>query len=109
MFPPRTEDEKYILLPFFWIPEETIPLRVRRASVPYDVWYQQGYLMATEGNVVHYGFIEKFIEGLGEKYHILEIAFDRWGAIWKAWGLPWYLLVRDLRICLRQQRNFINS
>ena len=55
MFPPRTEDEKYILLPYFWIPEETIPLRVRRASVPYDVWYQQGYLMATEGNVVHYG------------------------------------------------------
>ena len=81
MFPPRTEDEKYILLPFFWIPEETIPLRVRRASVPYDVWYQQGYLMETEGNVVHYGFIEKFIEGLGEKYHILEIAFDRWGAV----------------------------
>ena len=81
MFPLRTEDEKYILLPFFWIPEETIPLRVRRASVPYDVWYQQGYLMATEGNVVHYGFIEKFIEGLGEKYHILEIAFDRWGAV----------------------------
>lgn len=81
MFPPRTEDEKYIMLPFFWIPEDTIPLRVRRASVPYDVWHQQGYLMATEGNVIHYGFIEKFIEELGKQYHILEIAFDRWGAV----------------------------
>lgn len=80
IFPPRTEDEKYIVLPFFWIPEDTIPLRVRRASVPYDVWHQQGYLMATEGNVIHYGFIEKFIEDLGKQYHILEIAFDRWGA-----------------------------
>lgn len=80
VFPPRTEDEKYIVLPFFWIPEDTIPLRVRRASVPYDVWHQQGYLMATEGNVIHYGFIEKFIEELGKQYHILEIAFDRWGA-----------------------------
>ena len=80
VFPPRTEDEKYIVLPFFWIPEDTIPLRVRRASVPYDVWHQQGYLMATEGNVIHYGFIEKFIEDLGKQYHILEIAFDRWGA-----------------------------
>ena len=78
--PPRTEDEKYIVLPFFWIPEDTIPLRVRRASVPYDVWKQQGYLLATEGNVIHYGFIEKFIEDLGKQYHILEIAFDRWGA-----------------------------
>ena len=80
IFPPRTEDEKYIVLPFFWIPEDTIPLRVRRASVPYDVWRKQGYLMATEGNVIHYGFIEKFIEDLGKQYHILEIAFDRWGA-----------------------------
>ena len=80
MFPPRNETEKYILLPFFWIPEDTIPLRVRRASVPYDVWYKQGYLNATEGNVIHYGFIEKFIEDLGKQYHICEIAFDRWGA-----------------------------
>ena len=53
VFPPRTEEEKYILLPFFWIPEDTIPIRVRRASVPYDVWRAQGYLMATEGNVVN--------------------------------------------------------
>ena len=81
MFPPRDDTEKYIMLPFFWIPEDTIPIRVRQASVPYDVWYKQGYLNATEGNVIHYGFIEKFIEELGTKYHILEIAFDRWGAV----------------------------
>ena len=81
MFPPRTEDESYIMLPFFWIPEDTIPKRVRKASVPYDVWHRQGYINATEGNVIHYGFIEKFIEELGKKYHIKEIAFDRWGAI----------------------------
>ena len=80
MFPPREEEEKYILLPFFWVPEETIPQRVKANSVPYDVWEHQGYLMSTEGNVIHYDFIEKFIEELGEKYHILEIAFDRWGA-----------------------------
>lgn len=81
MFPPRDEYEKYIMLPFFWVPEDTIPLRVRRASVPYDIWYKQGYLMATEGNVIHYDFIEKFIEGLGEVYNIKEIAYDRWGAV----------------------------
>ena len=37
--------------------------------------------MATEGNVIHYGFIEKIIEELGNTYHIREIAFDRWGAV----------------------------
>jgi Phage terminase-like protein, large subunit len=80
VFPPRMEDEKYIVLPFFWLPEDTLELRCRRDHVLYDVWKLQGYLQTTEGNVVHYGFIEKFIEGLGEKYHIKEIAFDRWNA-----------------------------
>ena len=37
--------------------------------------------MTTEGNVVHYGFIEKFIEELGTQYQIKEIAYDRWGAV----------------------------
>ncbi|NNJ30470.1 terminase large subunit [Bacteroides xylanolyticus] len=81
VFPPEDEDDKYVVLPYFWLPEETLNLRVNRDHVPYDVWEKQGYLKTTEGNVVHYGFIEKFIESLGEKYNIREIAFDRWGAV----------------------------
>ena len=80
MFPPRDKDEKYIVLPFFWVPEDTIPRRVKANSVPYDVWEKQGHILATEGNVIHYDFIEKFIYDLAEKYHILEIAVDRWNA-----------------------------
>ena len=80
VFPPRSEDESYIVLPFFWLPEETLELRCRRDHVLYDVWKRQGYINTTEGNVVHYGFIEKFIEDLGERYNIKEIAFDRWNA-----------------------------
>lgn len=49
--------------------------------MPYDIWQSQGYLLTTEGNVIHYGFIEKFIEELGQDYNIQEIAFDRWGAV----------------------------
>ncbi len=81
VFPPGDEDDKYVILPFFWIPEDNIDLRVRRDHVNYDLWAKQGYLQTTEGNVVHYGFIESFIEQLGEKYNIREIAFDRWGAV----------------------------
>lgn len=29
--------------------------------------------------VVHYAYIEKFIENLGKRFNIREIAFDRWG------------------------------
>ena len=81
VFPPLDNEDKYIILPYFWIPEDNLTLRVNRDHVPYDVWERQGYLQTTEGNVVHYGFIEKFIEKLGERFNIREIAFDRWGAV----------------------------
>lgn len=81
VFPPEDEDDKFVVLPYFWIPEDTLDLRVKRDHVPYDIWLNQGFVHTTEGNVVHYGFIESFIEELGEKYNIKEIAFDRWGAI----------------------------
>lgn len=80
VFPPRNDDEKYIVLPYCWIPEENMRIRIKRDHVPYDVWEKNGHLLTTEGNVIHYAWIEDFIEKLGEKYHILEIAFDRWGA-----------------------------
>ena len=69
------------MLPFFWMPGDNIPLRVNRDHVPYDIWAKEGQILTTEGNVVHYGFIESFIEELGKKYNIKEIAFDRWGAV----------------------------
>jgi len=81
VFPPTDEDDHYYILPYFWLPEETLDLRVRRDHVPYDLWQRQGYLMTTEGNVVHYGFIENFIDELGTRFNIREIAFDRWGAV----------------------------
>lgn len=81
VFPPRNDTEKYVILPYFWIPEDNMRLRVRRDHVPYDVWATEGYLKTTEGNVIHYGFIEQFIDELGTKFHIKEIAFDRWGAV----------------------------
>lgn len=80
MFPPRTETEKYICLPFFWVPEDTIPLREQRNGIPYGNWVAQGYMMATPGNVIDYAYIQNTIEDLSHQYHILEIAFDRWGS-----------------------------
>ena len=80
VFPPDSEEKPYYVLPYFWVPEETLTLRVNRDHVPYDVWERQGYINTTEGNVVHYGYIEKFIEKLGERFNILSISYDRWGA-----------------------------
>lgn len=81
VFPPNDKDDNYYVLPYFWIPEENMEHRISKDHVPYDIWKKQGYLISTEGNVIHYGFIEQFIEQLGTIYNISEISYDRWGAV----------------------------
>lgn len=80
IFPPNSPDEAYKVLPYFWVPEDTVPTRVKRDHVMYDVWEKKGFIQTTEGNVVHYGFIEQFIDDLGGIYNIREIAADMWNA-----------------------------
>lgn len=79
--PTPDSDDKYVVVPWFWITEDNLKLRVARDHVPYGPWQQQGFLQITEGKVVHYGAIEHHIEQLGERFDIREIAFDRWGAV----------------------------
>lgn len=68
------------VLPFFWIPEESIQQRVRRDRVPYDVWTREGHIETTEGNVIDHEHIRRRVNELGEKYKIAEIAIDRWNS-----------------------------
>lgn len=92
VFPPRDETEKFIFVPYFWIPEECLAERVKRDHVPYDKWLAQGYIRTTPGNIIDYRFIERDIlgtkaseysegiEGIADIFNIEEIAFDRYNA-----------------------------
>lgn len=80
VFPPNGEDECYIILPFFWLPENAVDLRTRRDHVPYAVWRKSEIINITEGDVVDYDYVVSFIKKLSEQYNIREIAYDRWGA-----------------------------
>lgn len=80
VFPPQADGEKYTVVPHFWLPKDTLDLRVRRDHVPYDVWERQGLFHVTEGNVVDYNFVRKKINELGEQFHMMEIGVDRWNA-----------------------------
>ena len=80
IFPPEDEEGKFEILPYAWVPEETIDIRSRKDHVNYGLWAKQGYILSTEGNVVDYDYIEQFILRLREDYDIREIAYDRWNA-----------------------------
>lgn len=79
-FRPGT-DGRIPILARFWVPEENIELRVRRDRVPYDLWIQQGYIRATPGNVIDYDFIEEDLVRFSKEFGLVEVAFDRWGAV----------------------------
>jgi phage terminase large subunit-like protein len=68
------------VLSYFWVPEETIHQRARRDRVPYDVWAREELIRVTEGNVVDYDVIRAYLNVLGERYEIREIAIDRWNS-----------------------------
>jgi phage terminase large subunit-like protein len=74
------KDEFYWLLPFLFIPKDNLIERGRRDRAPYDAWARQGFLIATEGNVIDYDVIANKVEELGKEFRIREIAFDPWGA-----------------------------
>lgn len=80
VFPSDGAEPIYDVLMHFWVPDEGIRARAHKDRVPYDVWTKQGFITATEGNVIHYAAIQKKIEELYKDYNIQEIAFDRWGA-----------------------------
>ena len=80
VFPPLEQDEPYTILPFAWVPEETIDVRSRKDHVNYDLWRKQGFILATPGNVIDYQAIEMKIMELREIYDIREIAYDRWNS-----------------------------
>lgn len=79
-FAPKTEGEPFYLLSYAWCPSEAVTERSKRDRVPYATWDQQGYIVATPGQVIDYGFILRRIDELAKQFDLKAILFDRWGA-----------------------------
>lgn len=54
MFPSRNVDEKYVVLPFFWGIGGNDTTESQGRFSPIRCVGEGGYLLATEGNVIHY-------------------------------------------------------
>ena len=74
------EDEKFIVVPYFFIPEENAKKRSERDKVDYVTWIRDNHIIATSGDVADYNFIKQKIMDLGMEYRIQSICYDRWNA-----------------------------
>ena len=80
-FPPVDETDVARTIAAFWCPEEAITERSRRDGVPYDQWQREGWLTATEGNVVDFDAVRRDVNELANVYNIRELAIDAWNSL----------------------------
>lgn len=70
--------KKKKLLVEFWTPKDTLADRAKTDRVPYEVWVKNGYVNATPGKAVKYGFVAERIAQLALRFDIKAIAFDQY-------------------------------
>lgn len=62
----------------FWVPTDNAEKRERTDRVPYITWADQGLVELTEGNIIDHQQIFRTIMELSGRYHIKQIAYDKW-------------------------------
>lgn len=74
------ENDRFQLLPHFWIPEEKMLEKVRKENINYDKWAAEGYVTVTPGNVIDYNFVKADILRIVADYDLRTSAYDRWNS-----------------------------
>jgi phage terminase large subunit-like protein len=65
--------------PTFWLPGNGLRERARADRAPYDVWAEQGYIVAIDGaSSVEYEYIAAYLRDLFDSLDVRKLAFDRW-------------------------------
>lgn len=80
VFPPEDEQGRWVLLPRFFVPAQTIARRSRDEGVKYEQWAAMGALIATPGNVTDYGRLKAQVFADAERFLVGKIGIDRWNA-----------------------------
>ena len=74
------ENDRFQLLPHFWIPEEKMLEKIRKENINYDKWVAEGYVTVTPGNVIDYDFVKTDILRIVADYDLRTSAYDRWNS-----------------------------
>ena len=75
---PVEEDEPWRLVPFCWLPDDSLQRKEEIDRVPYLAWRAAGYLDTTPGRAVSKLQVALKLASLAEIFEIQAVAFDRW-------------------------------
>lgn len=71
-------DEVWQVHPTFWLPQYGLKDKAERDHNPYDLWRDDGHLVAAPGKSIDYDYVAQFLKEQFDRYDIRQIAFDRW-------------------------------
>jgi phage terminase large subunit-like protein len=96
------DDGRTILVPRFWIPEESLAERERYSRLPWRHWVKIGAVETTPGDAVDQAYVQKAIaEGLAA-YDVARIGRDPWNSAKLVGDLQASGMDPDLLIDMRQ-------
>lgn len=70
--------DRWQVHPTFWLPEEGLTEKARNDRVPYDLWWQKGFLRTTPGRTVTYQYVAVYLREVFDEYRIKKLSFDAW-------------------------------
>lgn len=72
----RDGNDGYVVVPWFFCPEDNLDKRTQQSGYPYSRWADEGHIFATPGNVVDIRAVEDHIRELCDRFDVREVAFD---------------------------------
>jgi phage terminase large subunit-like protein len=72
----RHHDGQITIKPSFFIPADDIKERAERDGVPYELWRDNGHVIATDGPIIDPDVVEDHIRELCATHDVQELAFD---------------------------------
>ncbi|BCJ90032.1 terminase [Terrihabitans soli] len=78
VFPPTDDDPKWRVLSRFWVPEDSLEIRVKNDRVPYDRFHKDGALETTPGDFVDQNYVLRAMLQSEEDFDIAGWALDPW-------------------------------
>jgi phage terminase large subunit-like protein len=80
VFPHESDEERYDVLPFFWLPDAKIREMEKTVGVPLRKWADQGFLELSPGEVIDYRDIRARLEWASEMFDLQQICWDPWNS-----------------------------
>lgn len=80
VFPPDQGGGAWHVLVWFWCPQAKVDTQEHDDVAPYKRWVQEGWLVATPGDVTDYVPVRRQVMQAMQDFDVADIGFDRWNA-----------------------------